>query len=166
MDVSFLAIALMLIAGSVVPLAMRAPELIQPFGRRRGDNESKRFSPNNTLFIIGPGASHPACRMQRRLLKPALAALIRDDVAVMEVYGENRPRKNGEPLDWLDVSLLRRVMGAETGFFVIYVDAHGRTRLRSEAPVVTGDLLAKARLEAPASLPRRRSAALRRLSAA
>lgn len=168
MSLSFLFIALCLIVGGVLPLALRAPGLLPSIGASLKEAEPKRFSPKKTLFVIGPAANHPACKLQRRLLKPAIAALIREDVTVMEVYGEDRPRRNGEPIDWLDAALLRHAMAAETGFFVIYVDENGKTVLRSEAPIVTGDLLSRARLDIP-SAPgpsKRRSAVLRRLSAA
>ena len=169
MGLSFLFIALCLIVGGVLPLAMRTPGFFPSIGSSLKEAELKRFSPKKTLFIIGPTTNHPACKLQRRLLKPAIAALIREDVTVMEIYGEDQPRKNGEPVDWLDSSLLRHAMDAEAGFFVIYVDEHGKTTLRSEAPIVTVDLLSRARLDipsTPAAPSRRRSAVLRRLSAA
>ncbi|MEE2690581.1 MAG: hypothetical protein VX640_03465 [Pseudomonadota bacterium] len=128
----------------------------------------KRFSPKKTLFLIGPSAAHPACRLQRRLLKPAIAAFIREDVTVMEVYGDERPEQNGEPVDWLDAALLRHAMNAEEGFFLIYVDENGKTVLRSQAPMVTADILARAGLDvdAPQSGKRRKSAVLKKLRAA
>ncbi|MEM9617608.1 MAG: hypothetical protein AAF936_06570 [Pseudomonadota bacterium] len=87
--------------------------------------------------------------MQRRLLKPAIPALIREDVTVMEVYGDDTPRKNGEPIEWLDPSLLRHALDAEHGFFIIYVDDAGKSCFRSEAPMVTADILRRARLDIP-----------------
>ena len=106
--------------------------------------------------------------MQRRLLKPAIPALIREEITVMEVYGADRPRKNGEPVDWLDPSLLRHALGAEDGFFVIYVDERGKTRFHSPAPMVTSDILRLGRLDinAPERGRGRRSSILDKLSAA
>ena len=110
--------------------------------------EPKRFSPKRTLFVIGPAANAHACRIQRKLLKPAIAALIAEDVSVIEVYGQNRPRKNGEPMQWLDASLLRHAMDAEEGFFVIYVDDAGKTVFRREAPMLARDIAERAKLKA------------------
>ena len=134
---------------------------------RRAD-PVKQFSPKNTLFIIGSAANHPACRMQRRLLKPAIPALIREDVTVMEVYGDDNPRKNGEAIDWLDCALLRHALNTEEGFYIIYVDADGKTRLRSEAPVVTADLIARSGLDIPTpnGKPPKKSSILKKLRAA
>lgn len=169
MGLSFLVIALCLILGGVAALALRQPSLLPHIGASLKGAEMKRFTPKKTLFIIGPTANHPPCRLQRRLLKPAIAALIREDVTVIEIYGDGRPRKNGEEIDWLDASLLRHAMDAEDGFFVIYVDEEGKTVLRSEAPILTADILRRAHLEidpSPALVERRKSAVLKRLRAA
>ncbi|MGE0408300.1 MAG: DUF4174 domain-containing protein [Amphiplicatus sp.] len=168
MGLTFLFIALCLICAGAGAFAMRRPSLIPHIGESLKGAEIKQFSPKKTLFIIGPSANHPACRMQRRLLKPALAALIREDIAVIEVYGEGRPRRNGEEIDWLDASLLRHAMDAEGGFYVIYIDDAGKVALRSEAPIVTADLLARANpcIPAPRGAAKRSSAVLKRLRAA
>ena len=151
MGFSFLIISACLIFGIVAALASQRPELLPEIGKSLKDarekTDVKSFSPRKTLFIIGPSAKHPACAMQRRLLRPALAALIREDVSVMEVYGNATPRKNGELMKWLDPSLLRLAMNAEDGFFIIYVDASGKTRFRNEAPMVTSDILQLSGLE-------------------
>ena len=87
----------------------------------------------------------------------------------MEVYGDATPRQNGEPMDWLDPALLRHALNAEGGFFVIYVDDAGKTLFRSEAPMVTSDILRRARLDIDApSRPgaARKNAILKKLSAA
>lgn len=169
MGLSFFIIASCLIVGVIAAVASLRPNLIPELGEnlRRAD-PIKQFSPQSTLFIVGPNANHPACRMQRRLLKPAIPALIREDITVMEVYGADRPRKNGEPVDWLDPSLLRHALGAEDGFFVIYVDEQGKTRFHSPAPMVTGDILRLGRLDisAPERGRGRRSSVLDKLSAA
>ena len=168
MSLSFLIIAACLGFGVVAAFAARGPLSLPNLGKTFSKRDLQRFSPRNTLFIIGPSANHSACKLQRRLLKPAIAALISEDVAVMEVYGETTPRKNGEPIDWLDSSLLRHAMDAEEGFFVIYVDDEGKTLFRSEAPMLTADLLERARLNiAPISPARaKKSPALRKLRAA
>ncbi len=87
---------------------------------------------------------------------------------MIEVYGESQPRKNGEPIDWLDTSLLRHALDAEQGFYVVYVDEAGKTRFRSEAPMVTTDILRSASLEI-ATLGKSssgKSSVLKKLSAA
>ncbi len=148
MGLSFFIIAICLIFGFIAAVVSFRPNLLPEIGAsiRRVD-PVKQFSPRNTLFIVGPAANHTACRMQRRLLKPAIPALIREDVCVMEVYGEDTPRKNGDPVDWLDPSLLRHALNAEHGFFIVYVDDAGKTRFRSEAPMVTADILRRACLD-------------------
>lgn len=169
MGLTFLFIASCLVIGGVLPFLFGRASLLPRIGESLKSAEPKRFSPRKTLFIIGPSANHPPCRLQRRLLKPAIAALIREDVVVMEIYGDGRPRKNGEEIDWLDAALLRHALDAEEGFAVLYVDEDGKTALRSEAPVVTSDLLERARLNIPPSSQpgaKRRSAVLRRLRAA
>jgi len=150
MGLSFFIIATCLIFGFIAAIISFRPNLLPEIGAslRRAD-PVKQFSPHNTLFIVGPSANHPACRMQRRLLKPAIPALIREDVTVMEVYGEDTPRKNGDPIDWLDPSLLRHALDAEHGFYIVYVDEAGKTRFRSEAPMVTTDILRRACLDIP-----------------
>lgn len=169
MGLSFFIIASCLIVGCIAAVGSFRPNLIPEIGAnlRRAD-PIKKFSPQSTLFIIGPSANHPACRLQRRLLKPAIPALIREDVAVMEIYGDSQPRKNGEAVDWLDPSLLRHALGAEDGFFVIYVDENGKTRFQSAAPMVTADILRRAHLEiaAPARRNNSKSSILEKLSAA
>lgn len=170
MGLAFFIIAVCIVIGVVAALASFRPSLLPEVGSTlmKAKTDLKKFSPRKTLFLIGPGPNHPACRMQRRLLKPAIAALIRNDVTVVEVYGENTPRKNGEPIGWLDPSLLRHAMEAETGFFVIYVDDDGKTLFRSEAPMLTADILARACLDItpPRRSSKAKSAVLRRLSAA
>lgn len=169
MGLTFFIIATCLIFGFIAAVASFRPKLIPDIGAnlRRAD-PIKKFSPRSTLFIIGPAANHQACRMQRRLLKPAIPALIREDVSVIEVYGEGKPRKNGEPIDWLDSSLLRHALDAERGFFVVYVDDTGKTRFRREAPMVTTDILRLANLEiaAPGKNGGGKSSILKKLRAA
>jgi len=148
MGLSFFIIAVCLIFGFIAAIVSFRPTLLPEIGERlRHADPVKQFSPRNTLFIVGPAANHSACRMQRRLLKPAIPALIREDVTVMEVYGEDTPRKNGDPVDWLDPSLLRHALDAEHGFYIAYVDEDGKTRFRSEAPMVTADILRRACLD-------------------
>ena len=169
MGLSVLFFALSVILGGVAWLAMRRPEVLAEIGATLKEAELKRFSPKNTLFIFGPTVNHPPCRLQRRLLKPAVAALIRDDVTVMEVYGDLTPRKNGEEVDWLDPSLLRHAMNADNGFWIIFVDGDGKALLRSQAPMLAADILERVGLEPPLPLTatgKRRSAVLRRLRAA
>ena len=148
MGLSFLIIATCLIFGFVAAMASFRPAILPEIGAHlRRTRTVNRFSPRKTLFLIGPAANHPACRMQRRLLKPAISALIREDVAVVEVYGDDRPRKNGEPIEWLDASLMRHALEADHGFYLIYVDADGKTSFRSEAPMVTADIMFRAGLD-------------------
>lgn len=175
---TLLIIVLCLLSGGVAMLAARRPGFVAGLVPRLSAalkasvtaSQPKRFSPRRTLFVIGPAVNHPACRLQRRLIKPALAALIRDDIAVIEVYGDDPPRKNGAAMEWLDPALLRHALDAESGFCVIYVDQSGKTAFRSPAPVVTADLLTASGLAAAAPSPRglskRYSEVLRRLRAA
>ncbi len=171
-------ILLSLAFGGAAAFAARRPDLASGFFPRLWAqlksgftaSKPKRFSPRRTLFVIGPAVNHAACRLQRRLIKPALAALIRDDIAVIEVYGDEKPRKNGATMDWLDSALLRHALDAEQGFFLIFIDDSGKTAFRSPAPVITADLLAATGLK-PVEVPqrgfsKRDSAILRRLRAA
>lgn len=170
MGLSFFIIATCLIFGFIAAVASFRPNLIPEISAnlRHAKPSVKKFSPRNTLFIVGPSANHAACRMQRKLLKPAIPALIREDVTVMEVYGEDQPRKNGETIDWLDPSLLRHALDAEDGFFVVYVDAAGKTRFRSEAPMVTADILSRAclNISPPSKNGGGKSSVLKKLRAA
>lgn len=169
MGLSLFIIATCLIFGFIAAVASFRPNLIPELSASlRRAEPVKKFSPRNTLFIIGPAVNHPACRMQRRLLKPAIPALIREDVTVIEVYGDEQPRKNGAIIDWLDPSLLRHALDAESGFCVLYVNAEGKTRFRSEAPMVTADILRRACIEIspPSKAGDRKSAILKKLRAA
>lgn len=170
MGLTLTIIAICLAFGGVAGVSALKPTLFADIrDQLRGVETLKRFSPRNTLFIIGPTANHPACRMQRRLLKPAIPALIAEDVCIIELYGGETPRKNGEDIDWLDPALLRHALDADRGFFIIYVDHDGKTRFRSEAPMVTADLLVRANLRidhAPTRLRGGRSKILKRLRAA
>ncbi|MGE0182847.1 MAG: DUF4174 domain-containing protein [Parvularculaceae bacterium] len=168
MGLTLLILATCLIFGAIAYFAARGPLPVPDIREAIRKTEPKRFSPRNTLFIIGPSANHNPCRMQRRLLKPAIAALIRDDVSVIEVYGQTKPTMNGEPIDWLDASLLRHAMDAEEGFFVIYVDDDGKTAFRSEAPMLARDIMERARLagEIGPGDGRKRSSVLKKLRAA
>ena len=158
MGLSFLIIATCLVFGFIAAIASFRPNLLPEINAHlRRAEPIKQFSPKNTLFIIGPSANHTACRMQRKLLKPAIPALIREDVTVMEVYGNDHPRKNGEIVDWLDASLLRHALNAEDGFYLVYVDGLGKTRLKSEAPAVTADILRHACVDLPAQSRRAKS---------
>ena len=169
MGLTFFIIAICLVFGAIAAIASFRPNLFPELGANlRKADPVKQFSPRNTLFIIGPTANHGACRMQRRLLKPAIPALIREDVAVIELYGEDTPRKNGEPIEWLDPALLRHAIDAERGFCLIYVDPAGKTRFRSEAPMLTEDILQQARLNIvpPQKAKTAKSSVLKKLRAA
>lgn len=145
MGVSVLIILTCLFFGAIAALMSMRPEFIDRVGASIKDVEKiQKFSPRNTLFIIGPSETHPTCKMQRRLLKPAIPALISEDITVFELYGEDTPRKNGDLLEWLDPSLLRHALSVDDGFYLIYVNQDGKTQLRSEAPMVTKDILARA----------------------
>jgi hypothetical protein len=169
MGLTFLIIAICIIFGGVAALSARGPIVLPDFKAAIKGADVKRFSPKKTLFVIGPSVNAHACKIQRRLLKPAIAALIRDDVKVIEVYGDDRPRENGAPMEWLDASLLRHAMNAEEGFFVIYVDIDGQTIFRSEAPMLARDIIKRARLNvepAPSAHPAKKSLLLKKLRAA
>ncbi|MEO0399285.1 MAG: hypothetical protein AAF224_07645 [Pseudomonadota bacterium] len=168
MGVTLVIIAVCIVFGLIAAMAGRGPIAMPAAPRPFTKNDLKRFSPQKTLFIIGPSADHPACRLQRRLLKPAIALIIREDLTVIELYGDEAPRQNGEEIDWLDPDLLRHAMAAESGFFVIYVDENGQTTFRSEAPVVSADLFDRIGIVADPSSPGRgkTSDVLRKLQAA
>ena len=169
MGLTLLIIAVCIIFGLAAWFAAQDPVRVGAIREAIRDAEPKRFSPRRTLFVIGPSANAHACRIQRKLLKPAIATLIGADVCVIEVYGQNRPRKNGEPMQWLDASLLRHAMDAEDGFFVIYVDDAGKTLFRCEAPMLAGDILARAGLDAgplAAAGGKKKSLVLKKLRAA
>ncbi|MEZ5893368.1 MAG: hypothetical protein R3C58_09545 [Parvularculaceae bacterium] len=169
MELTFAIIAICLIVGFIAALTSIKPNLIPEIGASLRSAETvKKFSPRNTLFIVGPSANHSACRIQRRLLKPAIAALIREDVTVMEIYGDDTPRQNGDPISWLDPALLRHALDAEEGFYIVYVDHDGKTVFRSEAPMVTSDILRRAKLNisAPERHAAKKNAILRKLRAA
>jgi hypothetical protein len=167
MGLTALILAICVIFGAVAFFAARGPIAVPDIRAAIKSAEPKQFSPRNTLFIIGPSANHNACRLQRRLLRPAIAALIRADIAVIEVYGQNRPTRNGEEMDWLDAALLRHAMDAETGFFVLYVDGEGKTKFRSEAPMLARDIVARAGLGVDRRPdPPRKSVVLKKLRAA
>ena len=138
-------LAICLIAGSMAAIFSLQPQWFPELtaladgtqGSARSlspDDPARRFSLQNTLLIVGPSSEHPACRMQRRLLKPAVPLLIRENVAIIEVYGEAHPRRNGEALMWLDPALLRLALDAEDGFYVIYVDDTEKTVFRPTVP--------------------------------
>ena len=142
MELSFIIIAGCLAVGLVAAVTNARPNTIPDLSAGLRPNERVRtFSPKNTLFVIGPAANTQACRMQRRLLKPGLPALISNDVHIIELYGDGAPKKNGETVDWLDPALLRHAMDVQDGFATIFVDEDGKTRLRSDAPVVMADVL-------------------------
>ena len=169
MGLSIFIIAVCLIFGALAAVISFRPNLLPEIGASiRNVDPVKKFSPQNTLFIFGPAANHTACRLQRRLLKPAIPALIREDVSVIEAYGEDTPRKNGDLIEWLDPSLLRHALDAEHGFYLIYVDADGKTLFRSEAPMVMADILRHARLDiSPPNKPgSKKSSVLKKLRAA
>ena len=148
MGLTLLFIAICIGLGGVAALSGRGPINLPDVPKPFTDQDLRQFSPKQTLFIIGPAANHPACRLQRRLLKPAIAMVIREDITIMEIYGEDAPRKNGDVVDWLDPALLRHAMDAEEGFFVIYMNAAGKVAFRSEAPMVAADIFAKAGISA------------------
>lgn len=175
---SMVIIALCVFFGVFAAYASRRPIALDEVLPKLGQNlkeglvasKPKQFSPRRTLFVVGPSVNHAACRLQRRLIKPALAALIRADIAVIEVYGDEPARKNGAPLDWLDPALLRHALDAETAFHVLFIDDEGKTAFRSQAPVVTQDLLERTGLQPAAgglkTFSRRNAAVLKRLRAA
>ena len=157
MGLTLLIIAAALVFIAVGAVAARGPIELPDIPRPFGKSALRSFSPRKTLFIIGPSANHPPCRLQRRLLKPAIALLIREDVTVIEIYGKGPARRNGEEIDWLDPSLLRHAMDAEDGFLVAYVDEAGKTVIRRPAPLVAADIFAHAGL----SIDQVRSSAVR-----
>jgi hypothetical protein len=167
MAMTVLFVVFCLLLGAFAAAAARRPGLLPAIGTHLKEARPKQFSPKHALFIFGPSAGHPACRLQRRLIKPALDSLLKEGVAVMEVYGNDIPLKNGEAMDWLDASLLRHALNVDGGFQLVYVDGTGKAALRSSAPILAADLADRTGLDIPLVLtPRRRSSVLKRLSAA
>jgi len=87
----------------------------------------------------------------------------------MEIYGDTSPRLNGNPMTWLDSSLLRHALDAHEGFFVIYVNSDGKTVFRKTSPMLTEMIAERAELAinpiVPKSIPEQ-SDIIRRLQAA
>lgn len=179
MEFALIAIAACLVIGGLAALISFRPDVLNdtpaaPITDQSDHNDYIRmknvqFSLNNTLLIIGPAPNHSACRMQRKLLKPAIPLLIREDISIIEIYGDASPRKNGEVLSWLDSSLLRHALDTHDGFFVIFVDATGKTRCRKKSPMLA-DMIADRtglRIQAPSKLGESvQSDIIRRLQAA
>ncbi len=168
MGITLVFVGICVAFGVAAAFASSGPLDLPQIPRPLSAKDIKRFTPRKTLFIIGPKADHAACRMQRRLLKPAIALIIREDIKIIELYGDEPARLNGDEMDWLDPSLLRHAMNAEEGFFVIYVDERGRTAFRTEAPMVASDLFARAgvRITRPEAAGLEKSSTLRKLRAA
>jgi len=180
MELTLIIIAFCLIAGSLVIMGAVQPRWLPelrgashadaPIERQQpGKRSGQNFSLRNTLIIIGPHVNHATCRLQRRLIKPAVPLLIREDVAIMEIYGDGPPRKNGEALKWLDPSLLRHALDAEEGFAIVYVGDDGKTVFRRQSPMLTEMIAERAGLSViPPKAPQRRgqSEVLRHLHAA
>ncbi|MEL6111814.1 MAG: hypothetical protein AAFR20_03325 [Pseudomonadota bacterium] len=180
MELTLIILAFGLIAGSVFAMVAARPswlpelrsalhwkapaETISPPG---GTN--RNFTLRNTLIIVGPQVNHATCRLQRRLLKPAVPMLIREDVAIIEIYGDGPPRRNGELLSWLDASLLRHALNAEDGFTLVFVGEHGKTVFRRQSPMLTDMIADQAGLSvtpAPQKPGHQQSTVLRHLHAA
>lgn len=180
MEIALVILAFCLIAGSLAAMfAVQPkwlPELRQamhwqgPAEQAEVDvNPMRNFSLRNTLIIIGPHVNHATCRLQRRLIKPAVPLLIREDVAIMEIYGDGPPRKNGEVLTWLDPALLRHALDAEEGFAIVYLGDDGKTVFRRQSPMLTEMIAERAGLTVMApqrSTDRQKSEVLRHLHAA
>ncbi|MEM6413472.1 MAG: hypothetical protein AAF720_02315 [Pseudomonadota bacterium] len=168
MSVTLIVIGICLCFGAVAAIAARGPFSFEVRPRAFTRDDLKRFSPQKTLFIIGPSADHSACRLQRRLLKPAIALIIREDLSVIELYGDEQPLKNGDEIDWLDPDLMRHAMGVSSGFHVVYFDQEGRKTFTSNAPIVSNDLFDKIGLmpRSETSTPETSSRVLSKLRAA
>ncbi len=169
MGLSLLIILSCVLLGTFTVLASRHPvdlsALADGSSGEPGLNE-QHFTPRKTMFIIGPSRGHAACNLQRRLLKPALATLIREDISVMELYGDETPYRNGAALPWLDASLLRFAMDARQGFVVLYVDENGKTLFKRNAPMLGAEVLAASGLYTPKRTRPSTSPILQKLSAA
>ncbi|MEL6506580.1 MAG: hypothetical protein AAFR29_02995 [Pseudomonadota bacterium] len=180
MELTLIILAFGLIAGSVFAmLATRPtwlPELRSALQWRAPaetisapGGTNRNFTLRNTLIIVGPQVNHATCRLQRRLLKPAVPLLIREDVAIMEIYADGPPRRNGELLSWLDASLLRHALNAEDGFTLVFVGDDGKTVFRRQSPMLTDMIADQAGLSVTPNTPKsthEQSAVLRHLHAA
>ncbi len=164
METTLIFLAVCLVSGSVAALFSFQPDWLPTIEHANDDDPAlradmaetvalRRFTLQNALIIVGPDANHRACRLQRRLLKSAVPFLIREDVTIVEIYGATSPRRNGEIMSWLDSSLLRHALEAETGFALIYVDASGRTAFRRASPTLADTIIDLMGL--PITLPRK-----------
>ena len=166
MSVTALFIAIGIALGLFAAATTREPVVWPSSAHPMLTHGFNQFSPRRTIFIFGTEPDNPGCQLQRRLLKPAVATIIGEDIRVIEVYANLPARQNGNEIKWLDPSLLRHAMDAESGFLLIYVDDNGQTALRSEAPVIAADIFEHAGLGAPDTIEAAKSAVLKKLSAA
>ena len=125
---------------------------------QRGE-PSNSFDLRRSIVIIGAGQNAPDCVTQRRALRPLLMRLRNAGINVVEAYGEMVPRRNGQPLEWLDCDALRRSLGARHGFHLICLDNEAEVILRGRQPVseaVLSEMIAgeeRAALPAPTPPP-------------
>ncbi len=175
MEFAFIVIAVCLVVGGLAALSsghqnivengeLRIPAQSGPLASL--GKKQTLFSLRNTLIIFGPKANHPTCRLQRKLLKPTIPMLIRDDIAVVEVYGNTPPRRNGDILPWLDASLLRHAFKAEDGFTILFVDQTGKAVFQKQSPMLSEMIAERTGLDLIAPPPRATSDIARRLQAA
>lgn len=180
MEMTLIFLAISLIIGSIAAIFAFQPQWLPEIHQARdwkssdhdhmvAETPMRSFSLSNTLLIIGPEKDHTACQIQRRLLKPAVPLLIREDVSIMEIYGLAAPRKNGEPLAWLDPALLRHALDAEDGFSIVYVGDDGKAVFQRRSPMLTEMIIDKARLNVALPIKpkaKKRSSILAHLQAA
>lgn len=103
--------------------------------RTRSRQKNAKIPPScdlrRSVVISGGKHNDRQCVLQRRAIKPLLPALTRAQINVVEVYGDLPVRRNGKPLDWVDVGDLRTVFSVHRGFQVHMFDNDAEITLRT-----------------------------------
>ena len=108
--------------------------------RDQSDDLSLSFDLRRSIVLIGPEQNAAECVAQRRALRPVLLRLRRANINVVEIYAANTPRRNGEPLEWLDGDALRRSLAARQGFHLVCLDNEAEIIVHGRRPVSTAML--------------------------
>ena len=125
---AFLALASLRGRPAVGQLGDETPDESVGFG---AIEQQGNFNPARSLFIFGPEKNDPECTQQRRVIKPLLATMLERHIAIVEIYGDRAPSRNGQVVDWLDTEILRQTLNAQVGFHLIYVNESGRASFHS-----------------------------------
>ncbi|WOI53667.1 hypothetical protein [Parvularcula sp. LCG005] len=88
-----------------------------------------------SIILVGQDQNDDGCVRQRRALKPILHEIRRVHINVVEIYGNDVPRRNGQPMSWLNTRKLRRSLDVKSGFHFLCVDDQGEIGVRGRVPV-------------------------------